>query len=39
MLRMIQIDKSFNIGTINEKQIFQGLNLILTMPMSVVRGE
>lgn len=29
MLRMIQIDKSFNIGTINEKQIFQGLNLTI----------
>ena len=29
MLRMIQIDKSFNIGTINEKQIFKGLNLTI----------
>ena len=29
MLKMIQIEKSFNIGTINEKQIFNGLNLTI----------
>ena len=29
MLRMIEIEKSFNIGTINEKQIFKGLNLTI----------
>ena len=29
MLRMIQIDKSFNIGTINEKPMFLGLNLTI----------
>ncbi len=29
MLKMVGIDKSFNIGTINEKQIFKGLNLTI----------
>ena len=29
MLKMVEIDKSFNIGTINEKQIFKGLNLTI----------
>lgn len=29
MLRMVEIEKSFNVGTINEKQIFKGLNLTI----------
>ena len=29
MLRMIQIEKSFNVGTINEKKIFSGLSLTI----------